>query len=231
MRGRILVVIQHRDQRAEVLALLRRLDHEVDEAEEATTALAAVRERSPDLVVLDVDSCGLELCREIVERSEVTSVILISADRTSSADRVAGLLAGADDYICVPFDPDELLARARRTLERHTPSPQTRSAPQFAPTLSPREEEVLGLLAKGCTQREIASILVISHKTVGTHLQHILTKLGVHSRAQAIAYALGGGASRPASAVLSGRVSMVRPVGHDVEGGAAPHPESSNGTG
>jgi DNA-binding NarL/FixJ family response regulator len=208
MQGHILVIDRHRDRRAELRALLSRLGHEVRATDDAPTALAAVRERSPDLVVLDLDSGGLELCREIVECSEVTPVILISAERTSSSDRVAGLLAGADDYVCVPFDPDELLARTRRTLARSNPIPQHRSASPSAPTLSPREQEVLALLARGHTQREIASLLVISHKTVGTHLQHVLSKLGVHSRAQAIAIALGGSGSVPGSAVLSGAVPV-----------------------
>ena len=60
-------------------------------------------------------------------------------------------------------------------------------------SLSPRELEILGLLSQGLSQTEIAESLVLSPKTVGTHIQHVLSKLGVHSRAQAIveAYRLG----------------------------------------
>jgi DNA-binding CsgD family transcriptional regulator len=60
-------------------------------------------------------------------------------------------------------------------------------------SLSPREREILELLAAGRTQSEIAAALVISPKTVATHIQHLLAKLGVHSRAQAVsaAYRLG----------------------------------------
>jgi DNA-binding CsgD family transcriptional regulator len=59
--------------------------------------------------------------------------------------------------------------------------------------LSPREREILALLADGQSQKQIAAALVISPKTVATHIQHLLSKLGVHSRAQAvaIAYRLG----------------------------------------
>jgi RNA polymerase sigma factor (sigma-70 family) len=59
--------------------------------------------------------------------------------------------------------------------------------------LTPREREVLELLLGGLTQEQIAERLVISPKTVGTHIQNILTKLGVHSRAQAVALAHRGG--------------------------------------
>jgi DNA-binding CsgD family transcriptional regulator len=59
--------------------------------------------------------------------------------------------------------------------------------------LSPRELEILELLAGGQSQKEIAATLVISPKTVGTHIQHLLAKLGVHSRAQAVAAAYSRG--------------------------------------
>jgi len=197
--------------RAEIEALLSRLGHETDGADSPAAALASIRERSPALVMLDVATGGLELCREIVEYSDSIPVILISADRTRSADRVAGLLAGADDYICKPFDPDELLARARRTIARTAPrSPLPAILPQVASVLSPQEREVLGLLVDGLTQREIASLLVISHKTVATHVQNIKSKLGVQSPVQAIALAAG---VEPSPSLSAPR----RPALHDVE--------------
>ena len=63
--------------------------------------------------------------------------------------------------------------------------------------LSPRELEILALLAEGVGQAEIAQRLVVSPKTVGTHIQHILSKLNVHSRAQAVAEAYRLGLVRP----------------------------------
>ncbi len=63
--------------------------------------------------------------------------------------------------------------------------------------LSPREREILGLLAEGRTQSQIADELVISSKTVATHIQHVLSKLGVHTRAQAVAMAFRKGLVEP----------------------------------
>jgi DNA-binding CsgD family transcriptional regulator len=89
-----------------------------------------------------------------------------------------------------PFDEGELLARVRSAL-RHSAIPSSNSS-QGDPTaeaLTTREREVLKLLARGLTQAESAQGLFISPKTVAGHIQRVLTKLGVHSRAQAVALA------------------------------------------
>jgi two-component system nitrate/nitrite response regulator NarL len=102
---------------------------------------------------------------------------------------VAGLLLGADDYVVKPFAPDELLVRARGLLRRAG----ERKVAANGYELTRRELEVLGLLADGLGQREIAHRLVISPKTVGTHVERILSKLGVHTRAHAVAMAFRHG--------------------------------------
>jgi DNA-binding NarL/FixJ family response regulator len=148
----------------------------------------------PALVLLDVNLAevsGYEVCRDLRDRygSDI-AIIFLSGDRTEPYDRVAGLLVGADDYIVKPFDEGELLARVRSAL-RHSlvpPSNGSQGDPA-AETLTSREEEVLKLLARGMTQAEIAGKLFISPKTVAGHIQRVLTKLGVHSRAQAVAFA------------------------------------------
>jgi two-component system, NarL family, nitrate/nitrite response regulator NarL len=187
----ILVVDGDSDRRSDTQALLSRLGREIDGADGSGAALVAVEERSPALVVLNLETGGLELCREIIDRSEATPVIITSADHTTAADRVAGLLVGADDYLGEPVDPDELLARSRRTLlrfDKRSPRPPGMASLHV---LSPREQEILEMLTDGLTSRQIATALVISYKTVDTHVQHILTKLGLHSRAQAVALARG----------------------------------------
>ena len=150
-------------------------------------ALAAARRQRPRLVLLDVrlpGVSGYEVCRELRERfGEQLPIVFISGERVEPFDRAAGLLLGADDFVVKPFAPDELLARVRRLVARFTPP----AAKADRPKLTRREGEVLNLLANGLAQPEIAKELVISSKTVSSHIQHILAKLGVHSRAQAVA--------------------------------------------
>lgn len=153
-------------------------------------ALPMVRKHAPRLVVLDVNLpglCGYEVCRQIKdEAGHQPAVLFVSGERVESLDRVAGLLLGADDYLVKPFSVDELIARVRCLLKRSSPSSADHG-------LTSRESEILGLLSSGLNQREIGEKLVISSKTVDTHIQHILTKLKVRSRAEAVAFAFKHG--------------------------------------
>lgn len=160
----------------------------VAEASTGQDGLQLARSEQPRLVILDVrlpDLSGYEVCRQLKDRlGDNLPVLFVSGVRTESFDRVAGLLIGADDYLAKPFAADELLARVRR-LVRHT----TPLAASLAARLTPRELEVLRMLADGLGQEEIARDLFISPKTVSTHIEHILQKLGVRTRAQAVALA------------------------------------------
>jgi DNA-binding NarL/FixJ family response regulator len=150
-------------------------------------ALSAAEEVTPALVVLEVrleDVSGYEVCRRLREdHGDALPILFVSADRTDPSDRVAGLLVGADDYLAKPVAPDELVARAQRHLRRLA------TWNGRGVRLTPREREVLRLLADGLTPRQIAASLGITPKTVATHVEHIYTKLGVHTRAQAVASA------------------------------------------
>ena len=158
-----------------------------------TTGLAALEvmrgTEPPDLVVLDVqlpDVSGYEICRELREEfGEGLPILFVSGFRTESLDRVAGLLVGADDYLVKPFAPDELIGRVRALTRR------SRAGIPNGSTwgLTRREDEVLRLLASGLRQEEIASRLVVSHRTVGAHIQNVLRKMGATSRTQAVALA------------------------------------------
>jgi DNA-binding NarL/FixJ family response regulator len=195
--GKVLVVDDDVNLRELVMSLLDRAGYSTLGFESGEDVLTAAVER-PALVILDVRLPGLsgyEVCRELKDTfGSSLPVLLVSAVRIEAFDRAAGLLIGADDYMVKPLDPDELIARVRRHL-----APQTRAsaAPPGVRLLTPRELEVLRLLAEGMDQREIAERLVISSKTVATHIQHILVKLGVHSRAQAVAAAHRYGLSGP----------------------------------
>ena len=191
--GRILVVDDDETFRALVTTMLETAGFACAEAASGPAALALVRGAElPRLVVLDVQLPGIsgyEVCR--VLRDEVGDslpILFVSGVRTDPLDRAAGLLLGADDYLVKPFAPDELLARIRALLRRGRPSVATNG--NWG--LTRREGEVLRLLARGLSQPEIASRLTISHKTVGTHIEHILRKTGARSRAQAVALAYGG---------------------------------------
>jgi two-component system response regulator MprA len=121
-RRRILVV----DDDARLAGSLRRAlayeGHAVEVAADGPSALIAARDRPSDLVVLDVMLPGLdgvEVCRRLREGSDVPILMLTARDAVS--DRVAGLDAGADDYLVKPFAYDELLARVRALLRRRDP--------------------------------------------------------------------------------------------------------------
>jgi len=120
---RILVVDDEPAVREAVERALRLDGHEVTLACDGGEALEAIGERTPDAVVLDVlmpRIDGLELCRLMRLRGDRTPVLMLTA-RDAVSDRVAGLDAGADDYLVKPFALDELLARVRALLRRAIP--------------------------------------------------------------------------------------------------------------
>jgi DNA-binding NarL/FixJ family response regulator len=196
---RVLVVDDDAPFRAFVRELLERVGHDVVDVPDARLAIDTAMHERPDLAIVDVllpEISGYELLRELHDLVDPQlPVILVSGRRTAKEDVISGLLLGADDYLVKPFDPDELLVRVRRSLARRFPSNADIVSWPSEPLeeLTSRELEVLTLLAAGLSQGEVASRLVVSPRTVGTHIQHILTKLDVHTRAQAVAFALRNG--------------------------------------
>jgi DNA-binding NarL/FixJ family response regulator len=195
--GTILVVDHEDASRLAAVQAAVRLGYETRTAENAELLFERLETERPALAIVEVElpgpHMGFEVMRELHARfGEDLPVILVSASRATAFDRTAGLMLGADDYLVKPLDTGELLARLRRSLRRSTVS-NGNGTSRDESSLSPREREILTLLANGRTQREIAAALVISPKTVATHIQHLLSKLGVHSRAQAVgvAYRLG----------------------------------------
>jgi DNA-binding NarL/FixJ family response regulator len=182
--------------RALLRHLLARAGIEVVDAARGEDALALAESGILDAVILDValtDIDGFEVCRELRDRyGEMLPIVFVSGERFESHDRVAGLLVGADDYLMKPVDPAELLARLRRLLVRSRPSNGSSRGGQ-PNGLTAREVEVLRLLAHGSDSRTIAEQLFISEKTVASHLQRVMAKLGVNSRAQAVARAYEDG--------------------------------------
>ncbi|HEY1331288.1 MAG TPA: response regulator transcription factor [Actinomycetota bacterium] len=125
---RILVVDDERAVREAVARALTLEGYDVDSAADGTSALDAIRERPPDAVVLDVmmpGADGLEVCRRLRSSGDRTPVLMLTA-RDAVDDRVAGLDAGADDYLVKPFALAELLARLRALLRRSIDEPEHR---------------------------------------------------------------------------------------------------------
>ncbi len=200
----ILIVDDDPGFRVFVAHLLERAGLSHVEAGRGEEALDLAVLRRPAVVLLDVslpDIDGFEVCRELRDRvGEELAVIFVSGTRVEPHDRAAGLMLGGDDYLVKPFDPDELLARVRRALARSKPKSSELMA-ERRNGLTPRELEVLRLLAQGLDGAGIAHELVISPKTVASHLQRVMAKLGVHSRAQAVARAYEDGMIRRANEV------------------------------
>lgn len=150
-------------------------------------ALEAARRDHLDAAVVDVclpGMSGFGVCHALRELFGLDfPIVFVSGERTESYDRVGGLLAGADDYLVKPFAPDELVLRLTTLLRRRV------QPARHDGVLTQREHEVLALLASGLEARAIADRLVISPKTVDTHIERILLKLNVHSRTQAVAVA------------------------------------------
>ncbi|MCX6898015.1 MAG: response regulator transcription factor [Verrucomicrobia bacterium] len=171
----------------------------------AEDALQSLPEKSPDVVVMDINlpkMSGIECTRELKSRLPETEVVMLTMfDDTKLI--FAALRAGASGYLLKRAAPTELLAAIEQVRAGGSPmSPEiARQVVQFfqtekrAPTgsedLSERERELLSLLARGKQYKEIADQLGISTDTVRSHIRRIYRKLHVHSRTEAAVKFLG----------------------------------------
>jgi DNA-binding NarL/FixJ family response regulator len=184
----VVVADADQTQRVTLARLLTKVGFRVLQAETGEQALALARSATPGAVILEVPLAklsGYEVCQTLrAEFGSELPIMFLSGTRTESYDRVAGLLLGADDYIVKPYVDGELIARLTNLLRR-----SRGRALGMARRLTKRELEVLDLLGEGLRHKDVARRLFISPKTVATHVEHILRKLGVRSRAEAIAVA------------------------------------------
>jgi DNA-binding NarL/FixJ family response regulator len=187
--------------RGEIVDALRTAGFAVCEADNGGDALALARSMPPAAAVLDPMLPGLsgyEVCRRLKDdRGDGVAVVFVSGERTESCDRVAGLLVGADDYLVKPVAADELVTRVRALIARANRSASSDDTRGALDEFTAREREILQQLGRGLGQDQIAAQLFISPKTVANHMDHILKKLGVHSRAQAVAAAYQRGLLEP----------------------------------
>lgn len=206
---RVLVVDDHAIVRKGICALL---DTEpgievVGEARNGAEAIALARRVQPDVVLMDLvmpEVDGIAAIRTINSELPNSRVLVLTSFATDEKVLPA-LKAGAQGYLLKVSGPDEVVAAirqihageswlhpaiARRLLQEISGPPSQKPA---SDPLTPREVEVLRLIAQGHSNREIAEILVISDATVRTHVSNILGKLHLASRTQAALYALREG--------------------------------------
>ena len=213
---RVLVVDDHTLFRRGVIALLAsdgRFEV-VGEAGDAGEAQRRAAELQPDVILLDnhlpgvngVDALGG--LREVAPQACVLMLTVSEDER----DLAAALRGGARGYLLKTVDSDVLATAIERTVrgestispemtgklvsafqslhESHTPTPaETKPDADPIHSLSPREREILALIARGASNKEIGRALDIAETTVKIHVQHILRKLGLGSRVQAAVYA------------------------------------------
>lgn len=132
MQNSILIVDDDRDIRDDLKDYLKAQGFDVSVADGSSAARRMIQSQKPDLVLLDImmpGEDGLSLCRSLTRLSQVP-IIFLSA-KTEQIDRIVGLEVGADDYVCKPFYPRELLARIRSVLRRSKSEDQTPNGEAF----------------------------------------------------------------------------------------------------
>ncbi|OFI38423.1 DNA-binding response regulator [Arthrobacter sp. SW1] len=171
----------------------------VAEASNGEDGVAVVLEHEPDVVLMDLSMGpgidGIEAIRRI-HATRPKQAVLVFTTYDSDADIVRAVDAGAMGYLLKDAAPDEIFAAVRGASrgQSHMSAPvasrlfQQMRNPDEA--LTPREAELLNLLTEGLSNKELGRKLFISEATVKSHLAHIYAKLGVDSRAAAIAKAL-----------------------------------------
>ncbi|MGW3122690.1 response regulator [Streptomyces sp. NPDC001107] len=208
---RILIADDQRVVR-EGLAMMLGLLHDVDVvgvASDGAEAVALAEDLCPDVVLMDLrmPRCdGVEATRLLRERRPETKVVILT---TYSDDRsvIDALRAGARGYLTKDTGGAEIREALKRVLDDHAaidpavqrhlidaivgaPAPQRPfSRPGLPDALTPREAEVLTLIAAGLSNTEIAEHLVISEVTVKSHINRLFAKINARDRAQAVAYA------------------------------------------
>lgn len=172
------------------------------EAGDGAEAIAAAEKLAPDVILMDLRmprTDGVTAIRELARRGVAARVLVLTTYDTDS-DVLPAIEAGATGYLLKDSPRDELfraVVAAAGGQAVLSPAVATRlmgqmRAPASEP-LSQRELEVLGLIARGSTNREAAAQLFISEATVKTHLLHVYAKLGVNDRAAAVATAFERG--------------------------------------
>ncbi|MBO9626866.1 MAG: response regulator transcription factor [Microbacterium sp.] len=201
MTLRLVLVDDHPVVRAGLRALIESSDdlQVVGEAGDAETALAVIEAEAPDVVLMDLSLGdgvgGIEATRRLTALPQPPAVLVLTTYDTES-DILRALDAGAGGYLLKDVPPQDLFAGIRSVAKGEpalAPSVAgvlMRRASSPEPRMTEREVEVLELLADGLGNRDLAKTLFVSEATVKSHLSHIYGKLGVDTRAGAVAAAI-----------------------------------------
>jgi DNA-binding NarL/FixJ family response regulator len=209
MTLRIVIADDHGVVRSGLKLLLdRQSDIEVvAEAEDGIEALETVIAQKPDVVILDVAMprmTGIQATHEIKKQAPDTQVLILSM-HDDERYLYEALRAGASGYVLKSAAGEDLLDAVRAAARGEpflTPSAQQTLIRDFLargeqPELTPREQEVVKLIAEAHTNKEIASILHLSEKTVESHRANVLQKLGMRDRVELVRYAIRHGLVEP----------------------------------
>ena len=181
----------------------------VAEAENGEDAIEKARELAPDVVLMDVRMPrvnGIESARQIRADVPTTKILMLTVSDEED-DLYEAVKAGANGYLLKEISVEEVAEAIRAVVQGQSlisPSMASKLLNEFnalvkraeekqqfpAPTLTSREVEVLRLVAKGMSNREIADELYISENTVKNHVRNILEKLHLHNRMEAVIYAV-----------------------------------------
>jgi DNA-binding NarL/FixJ family response regulator len=206
---RVLIADDHGVVRSGLKLLLdRQSDIEVvAEAEDGIDALEKVIAEKPDVAILDVAMprmTGLQATHEIKKQAPDTQVLILSM-HDDERYLYEALRAGASGYVLKRAAGEDLLDAVRAAARGEpflTPEAQQTLIRDFLsrgeqPELTPREQEVVKLIAEAHTNREIAGILHLSEKTVESHRANVLQKLGMRDRVELVRYAIRHGLVEP----------------------------------
>ena len=205
---RVVLVDDHPVVRAGLRALVDGQDDltVAGEASDLDGALQVVQRERPDVVLMDLNlgagPGGAEVTAGLRALPDPPNILVLTTYDTE-ADVLRALDAGAVGYLLKDAPPDQLFAGIRATARGETvlaPSVAAtlvRRAGSPGPVVTEREVEVLELLSRGLGNREMARELLVSEATVKSHLSHIYTKLGVDTRAGAVAAAIERRIIRP----------------------------------
>jgi two-component system, NarL family, response regulator DevR len=171
----------------------------VGEASNGAEALAKMPVLAPQLILMDVrmeKMNGIEACREIKSRYPDVHILMITSYTDDDAV-ISSILAGASGYLLKHLSRAELLRSIRLVASGHslidtntTKQAMERLTQMPGSELTEREREVLALVARGYTNKQIADTLYVSEKTARNHVSHILEKLGMSRRSEAAAFAV-----------------------------------------